>query len=778
MADQIYYSVFTKKGLELLTEAIRNGTKLGITSMAFGDGGGSLPVPNESFTKLVNEVHRTQLNSLAPDPNNANWLRAEAIIASATGGFNIRELGLYAGDVLVAYSNYPATYKPNPSDGTARIMTFRMILQIDNVANFELVIDPDVVLATIQLVNNVKQELYENLYQKISTCEALQVYDPLFDKQITDVQSFEKDWDVKTYGLPYGGGKFIYMPHLDPEIYKSDGGTIIVTDDKKVWVREELFTSKQPKIYAEWFGCDNSFYTDDAVNIRKALAACLFWRNTGTIDSKYAIGGMLGSKVTLVMPKQWYIKSTVYINMTYITVDLNDGIGLVSNNGTYDSHPILTGYKMGLAFVGTAAKGIDFAPAYYSNRIMYNGTLIYGDIDSTGNIGRFPLNDSKIIAASYYGTTETIRSAVGTIDNVAYSCFGAGYSNGDFGWGYTHNDCKFDQCYQPFILTGAKDNGEKMTMINCMSFNCGYLGDIGSYAGDFEWQGGSWDYPNFGGFSLGTSDSSHAMIRLGRIEYNPAVVGNLIDGSKSRATCILSGALILFAAPTSSSVVTSDMLKSSYDHQFKLVDCKFIDHSASASITQNHKISSNFKVILDNIKSVTLFDYFLTKSCLNAQGVGAWSVTLASTLLSYTVDTAANTMTIKSSATSAQEQIMYLFIPFRDLKNFTDVCALLKASIPDVGLSVIFSIGFKNSAGNIISSYHVDGNVGGAFTVKNGITFPYQVYENFNAAKHYRVEAGKNYTEQGLMLKFNMYNLLASSGNVVIDGNSTGAVTL
>lgn len=152
MTDQIYYSVFTKQGLALLTEAIQNGTKLGITSMAFGDGNGALPVPNDSFTKLVHEVYRTPLNSLAPDPNNANWLRAEAVIASAIGGFNIRELGLYAGDVLVAYSNYPATYKPNPSDGTARIMTFRMILQIDNTSNFDLVIDPDVVLATLTAV--------------------------------------------------------------------------------------------------------------------------------------------------------------------------------------------------------------------------------------------------------------------------------------------------------------------------------------------------------------------------------------------------------------------------------------------------------------------------------------------------------------------------------------------------------------------------------------------------------------------------------------------------
>ncbi len=214
MAEQIYYSVFTKKGLELLTEAIRNGTKLGITSMAFGDGGGSLPVPNENFTSMVREVHRTQLNSLAPDPNNANWLRAEAIIASAIGGFNIRELGLYAGDVLVAYSNYPATYKPNPSDGTARIMTFRMILQIDNVANFELVIDPDVVLATIQKVEDAKQDAIKYADEtKTHTVDALIDLDAVttkWDGRTVYVKGYHKPENLALAQPFKGGGTRIY----------------------------------------------------------------------------------------------------------------------------------------------------------------------------------------------------------------------------------------------------------------------------------------------------------------------------------------------------------------------------------------------------------------------------------------------------------------------------------------------------------------------------------------------------------------------------------------
>ena len=41
-------------------------------------------------------------------------------------------------------------------------MTFRMVIQIDNTANIELVIDPDIVLATVQAVNNAKVEVLES----------------------------------------------------------------------------------------------------------------------------------------------------------------------------------------------------------------------------------------------------------------------------------------------------------------------------------------------------------------------------------------------------------------------------------------------------------------------------------------------------------------------------------------------------------------------------------------------------------------------------------------
>ncbi|HCV3300526.1 TPA: phage tail protein [Acinetobacter baumannii] len=195
---QTYYSVFTQSGLALLTEAIKTGSKLGLTHMAFGDGNGNLPEPDSSYTKLINEVYRTSLNALNTHDNNKNWLVSEAIISSAIGGFNIRELGLYAGDTLVAYSNYPPTYKPTAEDGTARISTFRMIIQIDNSSNFELIVDSDVVLATRKYV----EDMASTKVNHVEDINAL-LNEPITQGKIVYMQSYRK-------GQNAGGDYFKY----------------------------------------------------------------------------------------------------------------------------------------------------------------------------------------------------------------------------------------------------------------------------------------------------------------------------------------------------------------------------------------------------------------------------------------------------------------------------------------------------------------------------------------------------------------------------------------
>ncbi|MFX5285615.1 phage tail protein [Acinetobacter baumannii] len=229
----LYHSLFTEKGLELLRDSIQNGTKLGITHMSFGDGGGELPVPDASFTEMVNEVYRVPLNRLAPSKANANWLEADGVIPSAVGGFNIREVGLWAGNVMVAYANYPPTYKPSGDQGTAQIKTIRIVLQIDNTANFELKIDASIVMATIQSVEEAKVEAINyadnTKVHSLESLEQLTLLEP-WEGRAVYVKSVKANKGI-------GGGIFVYESESEKT---ADGYIVIGTSPKGRWVKISL----------------------------------------------------------------------------------------------------------------------------------------------------------------------------------------------------------------------------------------------------------------------------------------------------------------------------------------------------------------------------------------------------------------------------------------------------------------------------------------------------------------------------------------------------------
>lgn len=63
-----YKTVITTAGAaKLAAAAVPGGKKVNITAMAVGDGGGTLPEPNASQTKLINEVWRHALNKISQD---------------------------------------------------------------------------------------------------------------------------------------------------------------------------------------------------------------------------------------------------------------------------------------------------------------------------------------------------------------------------------------------------------------------------------------------------------------------------------------------------------------------------------------------------------------------------------------------------------------------------------------------------------------------------------------------------------------------------------------
>lgn len=150
-----FFALLTNIGAAKLANATALGTRLEITHMAVGDGGGTLPTPNPAQTKLVNEQRRATLNTLSVDPINTSQIIAEQVIPEAEGGWWIREIGLLDKDGdLIAIANCAETYKPLMQEGSGRTQTIRMILIVSSTAAVTLKIDPSVVLATRKYVDD------------------------------------------------------------------------------------------------------------------------------------------------------------------------------------------------------------------------------------------------------------------------------------------------------------------------------------------------------------------------------------------------------------------------------------------------------------------------------------------------------------------------------------------------------------------------------------------------------------------------------------------------
>lgn len=145
-----YQAIFTTLGLQRLAEAQANYTPLVFTDLAVGDGGGSPTTPDVDQTELVNETARVSVNLIEVDPDNPNQVRVEGLIPAATGGFTIREAGLFNGDnELIAVANYPDIYKPELSDGVSIEEYIRILLVYENPTDaIELTSDLSVVMAT------------------------------------------------------------------------------------------------------------------------------------------------------------------------------------------------------------------------------------------------------------------------------------------------------------------------------------------------------------------------------------------------------------------------------------------------------------------------------------------------------------------------------------------------------------------------------------------------------------------------------------------------------
>ncbi|MBJ9373711.1 phage tail protein [Acinetobacter sp. TGL-Y2] len=184
-----YKGILTNNGKALIANATVNN-KINYSHIAVGDGNGSVPTPSETRPALINEKARIALNVVEINPNNTNQIVCEAIIPTNTGGFYIRELGLYAGNTMIVNASYPPTYKPLADEGGAREIAIKIVINIQNAEVIALYLDDSLIYATREWVNTNyirRNEIVDNLTtdasnKPLSAKQGKKLQDDKFDK--------------------------------------------------------------------------------------------------------------------------------------------------------------------------------------------------------------------------------------------------------------------------------------------------------------------------------------------------------------------------------------------------------------------------------------------------------------------------------------------------------------------------------------------------------------------------------------------------------------------
>jgi hypothetical protein len=143
-----YFFKLTATGLALLLAA-EVGAPVQLAFMAVGDANGVDYAPTGAEVALENERARVAIEAIAIDPLNPEQLLITAVVPAATGGFTIREIGVFtqAGD-LFGIGNWPDTYKATIEDGWSADFVPTVICAVGAAANVTVVADASTIFAT------------------------------------------------------------------------------------------------------------------------------------------------------------------------------------------------------------------------------------------------------------------------------------------------------------------------------------------------------------------------------------------------------------------------------------------------------------------------------------------------------------------------------------------------------------------------------------------------------------------------------------------------------
>ncbi|NNV22640.1 DUF2793 domain-containing protein [Ochrobactrum pseudogrignonense] len=191
---QNYFSIVTNIGRNKLALSAAGGAAVTITHFAIGDGNGAEVNPTAASTSLVREVWRTPVESVVIDPLNPSAVLVTSIIPTASGGWWMREFGIFDVDGdMVAVAKPVSQYKPTALEGQLEDIRYEFQLIIGETANVTMLVDPSVLLASRDFVEKRKVPVAQL---------SLTPWVPVKSMTITAPPANPAAWD--TYVIPNG----------------------------------------------------------------------------------------------------------------------------------------------------------------------------------------------------------------------------------------------------------------------------------------------------------------------------------------------------------------------------------------------------------------------------------------------------------------------------------------------------------------------------------------------------------------------------------------------
>lgn len=183
-----FYTILTTIGQTKIASAIASGVPLELTDMAIGDGNGVEVTPNGTETQLYRQVYTGDITNKQEPADMPGVVIVEFVVPMTSGGYTVREVGVFDADGdLIAIGNFPATPKTLISEGSARELTVRTYLQVNETSAVTIVIDPTFTMAS-------RQWVIDNFVEKDRMRGGLN------NQVLTKKSNLDLDWEWRNIG--------------------------------------------------------------------------------------------------------------------------------------------------------------------------------------------------------------------------------------------------------------------------------------------------------------------------------------------------------------------------------------------------------------------------------------------------------------------------------------------------------------------------------------------------------------------------------------------------